>query len=71
MSHWSFHGDENSVHVFWIVAPCTAVAEYQSFGGLCRLHLQGEVNMEAAMSSETLTSFRNTTRRHNSEGLDL
>jgi len=27
--------------VFWVVAPCSVVAGYQSFGAPCCLHLQG------------------------------
>jgi hypothetical protein len=32
--------------VFWVVVPCSMVAECQGFGGLCCLHLQGEVRGE-------------------------
>jgi hypothetical protein len=28
--------------VFWVVAPCSLVEAYQSFGGPCCLHYQGE-----------------------------
>jgi len=31
------------VAVFWVVAPCSDVVEYQRFGGPCHCHLQGEV----------------------------
>jgi len=30
------------VEAFWIVTPCAVVVGYQSFGGLCYLHLQGQ-----------------------------
>jgi len=30
--------------VFWFVTPCSSVVEYQSFGGLFCLYLQGEVS---------------------------
>jgi len=36
------------------------------FGGPCYLHLKGEVKMEAAWTSETL-SYHNPTPRHNPE----
>jgi hypothetical protein len=57
------------VEVFWIVTPCSVVA-YQRIGSPCFLHLQGEMKMEAAWTSETLVCH-NTTRRHNPEDLDL
>jgi len=38
------------VIVFWVLMPCSIVVEYQLFGGLCCIHLQGEGNMEAAWS---------------------
>jgi len=31
------------IEVFWIVMPCSVVAEYRCFGSPCCLHLQGEV----------------------------
>jgi hypothetical protein len=42
------------VGVFWVMTPCSYVVGYQRFGGPCCLHVQGEVKMEAAWSSETL-----------------
>jgi len=30
------------VEVFWVVTPCIVVVGYQSFGGPCCLHLQGD-----------------------------
>jgi len=44
--------------------PCSIVVGYQRFGGPCCLHLQGEV------TSETLVSQHNTTRRHHPEDHD-
>jgi hypothetical protein len=49
--------------VFWFVTPCSIVVGYQSFGGPCCFHLEGE--------PESLVSYRNTTRRQNPEDLDL
>jgi hypothetical protein len=38
------------VEVFWTMAPCSDMARYQRFRGICCIHLQGEVTlkMEAA-----------------------
>jgi hypothetical protein len=43
------------------------VVGYQSFGGPCRLHPQGE----GSNVLQTFVSYRKTTRRQNPEGLDL
>jgi hypothetical protein len=56
------------IDVFWIVTPCSDARGYPRFEGLCYLHLQGEVTMEAARTSETSVSYRNTTRHHDPEG---
>jgi hypothetical protein len=56
--------------VFWDVTLSSDEVRYQHFGTPCCLHLQGEVKMEAARSSEAVVHYRNTTRRHNSD-LDL
>jgi len=53
------------------VTPCSFVVGYQRFGGPCCPHLQGDVNMKAVRSSETLVFYYNTTWRHNPEDLDL
>jgi hypothetical protein len=47
------------VEVFWVVMPCSVVVGHQRFGGMCCLHLHGEMKMEAAAwTSETLVSYR-------------
>jgi hypothetical protein len=60
------------VVIFWaVVTPCSDVGRYQRFGGPCCIHLQGEVKMEAAKSSETLVSYHTITWRHKPEDHDL
>jgi hypothetical protein len=57
------------VEVFCVVTPCSVVVGYQHFRGLCCLHLQGEVKMEAVKCWYTTTL--NSTWHHNPEDLDL
>jgi hypothetical protein len=59
------------VELFLVLNPCSVVAGYQHFRGPCCLHLQDEVKIKAARTSETLVSYHNTTWRHNPEDLDL
>jgi hypothetical protein len=59
------------VEAFWILKPCSVAVGCQSFRGSYCLHLHFTLKMEAARPSETLVSFRNTTRLQDPEGLDL
>jgi hypothetical protein len=59
------------VEVFWVVTPCSVVVEYQRFRDTCCVYLHFTLKMEAALSSETMVSYYNTTWRHNPEDLDL
>jgi hypothetical protein len=54
------------VEVFWVVMLCSAVVGYKCFRGSCCPHLQVEVKMEAAWTSEMVVSY-NTTWCHNPE----
>jgi len=49
------------VDVFWVVMPCSVVAEYQLF----------ILKMDAARTSETSVSYHNNKHRHNLVDLDL
>jgi hypothetical protein len=49
------------VVVLWVVTPCG----YRRFGGT------STINMNVAISSETLVGFYETTRRHDSEHYNL
>jgi hypothetical protein len=55
------------------MTPCSVAIEDQRFGGSCCLHcprLYFTLKKEAAKSSETLVSYRNTTCRQESEDLE-
>jgi len=43
------------VVVFWVVAPCSNVVEYQRFRGLCCLNFT--LKMQRPRSSETMVSY--------------
>jgi hypothetical protein len=66
------------VEVTLVVTPFCVAIEYKSFGGPCRLHLQGEMNgtgrrdidigivkMEAAKSCRTMVTYRIIAWIHN------
>jgi hypothetical protein len=48
--------------IFWAVTQCDFVGGYQSFGGTHCIHLQGETNIEAIRSSETMVIIYKTTQ---------
>jgi len=49
------------------VAPCSVEVGYQRIDGPCCLHLQ----VHFTLKKEAARSYRNTTRCHNPEDLDL
>jgi hypothetical protein len=49
------------LEILWVVTPYSAVVEYHRF----------TMKMVASRFSETLVSYRNTTRHRSSEGLDF
>jgi len=67
VSPW--HANHGMFH-FKINLPLCGRIPTQRFGGPSRL-LEGEVKMDAALSSETLVSYHIITRRLNPEDLDL
>jgi hypothetical protein len=50
--------------VLWDVAPCSLVDIYRRFRGVYCLHHQGDLMMEAVITSETSIIFYETTRRN-------
>jgi hypothetical protein len=59
------------VQVFRVVTPCSVLVGYQCFIGPCCLHLQDEVKMEAAWTSEMPVSHHDFTQHYGPEDLDL
>jgi len=49
---------------FRFITPCSDVVEYQRIEGPCCLHLQDELKIEAARSSETSVSYHISTLYH-------
>jgi hypothetical protein len=58
------------VGISWVVTLYRVTVGCQRFRSRCS-HLQGEVKVEAARSSETSASYRNTTRRHKPQDQNL
>jgi hypothetical protein len=56
---------------FWVLTPCSVAVGYQHFREYCCPQIQSEGKMEAAVSSETVTSYSNTSRLQNPEITDL
>jgi hypothetical protein len=50
--------------VFWVVAPCSLVEVYRSFGGECSLHYQGVQTSETSVKSYQTTWRTNPKGRH-------
>jgi hypothetical protein len=66
----AFRAVKNQVEVCWVVTPGTAVSGYQSFKGICCLHLSFTLNIYPARTSEAFVSYRNTTGSHKPEDSD-
>jgi hypothetical protein len=66
-----FTAVKTQFQVFRVVTPCGVMVGHHRFRGLCCLHLQGEVKMALAWTSDTVLFYHNTTEHHNPEDLNF